>query len=617
VRRSKSKMLTRKGSALLAILSLFIFVSLARGEEEELQFLELYNGPAVDVVSADRSPRPASQTAENITVVTAKEIAALNAHTLADVLYTISGVQIEYLRTPGTLSTMDLQGANFNHLLVLVDNVPINNLGDNFPDIALIPAQIIERVEVVKGAASSSWGSALGGVINVITKTPQTERPFNGLVTASIGSRTTLDARGDVTGTVDRFGYYLSGGKLRSDGLLPNNAVDENSFYSKLHYELPVHGSISATTSLIDNVSGQLQFRGVNVNEDVHQILATVSADYPLTDRLTLDAGYRARRATNKIFFRLADSDALVMDSKSDESLNGAVFKLSWIDELQKLVLGVDYDHVWSHVSQPVAHVDVFNATADRVGVYLNDTFTFGRFAITPSGRFDHTETSGDLFSPGFGITYALTDNTVLRGYTAKGYSLVTLNRDNPTEKVWTSQVGVESADIPYLWVKGTLFRNDTWNIQTHTAAQDGSIVFGTQSQLKQGVELEARTIPVFNTSLSLGYTFTDATDGDTDATIKGVAKHLLNIGVKYEDSRHLRALLFGHYVDWNAKGTPLQGDDDNMIWDVFLGKKFSYSETTSVELFFSARNIFNGNQYLTGYNNPRRWFEGGVKCAF
>lgn len=601
---------------IVVLLSLLFFhVPSVRAEEDELQTLELYNGPSVDVVSADRSPRPASQAAENITVVTAKEIEALNAHTLAEVLYTVTGVQLEQLRTPGTLSNIQIQGAPFKHILVLIDNVQINNFADNFPDIASVPVQMIERIEIVKGAASSSWGNALGGVINVITKAPLVDRPFAGLVSGSIGGRTTFDGRGEVTGTVNRLGYYFTGGKLRSDGLLPNNQVDLNSFYGKLHYELPVHGSVSVTSSLTNNVSGQLQFSPVNVDEDLHQLLTTASVEYPLTNSLTVDAGFRARRATNKVFIRLMGDDTLLRDNYTDDASTGAVFKLSWLSDLQRVTAGVDYDHVSSHVTQPLSKADLVNATADRVGVYLNDTFTVGRFAITPSARFDHTETGGDLFSPSFGITYALTDNSVLRGYTARGYSLTSLNIEDSTEKVWTSQVGFESADVPYLWLKGTLFRNDTWNIDNRIENGDGSVSLLKRSELKQGAEVEARTLPWFFTSLSLGYTFVDARDGDTDAVIKGKARHTLNLGVKYEGPPNLRALLFGHYIDWND--VPDRGKYHDIIWDLFLGKKFIYSDTGWVELFFSVRNLFNGDQYLTGYNNPSRWFEGGIRCAF
>jgi len=598
---------------LLAALCLGLLVSPVRAEDDEVRSLELYNGADVETVSVSRSPRPASQTAENITVVTAKDIEAMNAHTLADVLFTVPGVQLEMLRTPGTVSFIDLQGSDFNHILVLIDNVPINNLADNFPDISSVPVQMIERIEIVKGAASSSWGNALGGVINVITKSPQNDRPVGGLASGSIGKRTTADARGELTGTLDRFGYYLTGGKLRSDGLQPNNWVGLNSFYGKLHYELPVRGSLTFTSFVTGGSSGETQFSTppVNFNQDNTQFIATLSMLYPLSDSLTIEGLLRTRDFTSTVSGLTIADGSIVAQTKDDELTGGSSVKVSWNSDLQRVLVGLDYDYVRAHVTEPRKGADDLNNRANRVGIYLNDTFTIHRLAITPSARYDHTGIGGDLFSPSFGITYALTENSVLRGYTAKGYSLTSLNRNNSTEKVWTSQVGVETADLPYLWLKGTLYRNDTWNIMQ---LNDPTV---KQSQLKEGFEIEARTMPVFGTSLSVGYTYTDARNSDTDEVIQGVARHTLDLGLKYEDSRYLRALLLGHYIDWNAPPS-VGGKYHDIIWDLHLGKKFTYAEYGSVEVFLSLRNIFNGQQYLYNvYKNPGSWLEGGLKCAF
>jgi vitamin B12 transporter len=304
------------------------------------------------------------------------------------------------------------------------------------------------------------------------------------------------------------------------------------------------------------------------------------------------------------------------MNSTKDEELGiGSSLKVSWLDDLQRVVAGVDYDHLKAHVSRPQIQADLLKRSADRVGFYLNDTFTLGDLAVTPSARFDHTDTGGDLFSPSFGITYSLTDNSVIRGYTARGYSLTSLSRDSSTEKVWTSQVGFESADIPFLWLKGTLFRNETWDITVLARNPDGSISSFKQRHLKQGYELEARTLPFLGTSLSIGYTFIHARNGDTDAILKGVPRHTLDLGIKYEDSRFLRAVLIGHYIDWNAASG---AKDRDILWDLHLSKKISYSENSSVDLFVSVRNLFNVDQYADQlYKNPGRWVEGGVRCAF
>jgi vitamin B12 transporter len=613
--RLKSTVARAKAPFLLAVFCLALSVSLARGEDDDLRSLELYNGAVADIVSATRSPRPASQTAENITVVTAKEIEALNAHTLADIIIGVAGIQLEMNRTPGTGVNTEIQGSNYSHVLVLFDNVPINNLADNFPDIALIPVQMIERVEIVKGAASSSWGSALGGVINVITKTPQTERPFAGMLSGSIGKRTTADSRAEVSGTVSRLGYYLTAGNLRSDGLLPNNMVDRSNAYGKLHYELPVRGSLTMSALYTDGSCGLLAFtrRDVDYKQDQqgHQLISTLSLQYPLADHFTLEAALRTRLSNQELTLRTVSDDVVRQATKDDESSRGGSLNISWLGELQRIVAGVDYDHAKVHLSSPLQQADQTTMSADRFGVYLNDTFTLGNFAVTPSARYDHTGNGGNLFSPSLGVTYALTENSVLRGYTSRGYSLVSLNRDDTVEKVWTSQVGIESGDIPYLWVKGTLFRNDTWNVSGSNP--DPSV---KQQQLKQGYELEARTLPFLNTSLSVGYTFIDAWDGDTGAVLREIPRYTVDVGIRYQDGANLRALLTGRYIDWN--GHESNGRYGDVIWDLHLGKKFQYSDNGSVELFLSVRNLLNGNQYVRdAYQNARRWAEGGIRCNF
>jgi vitamin B12 transporter len=598
---------------LIIFLVLSYQVDVALAEDEDRRSLELYSGGGVDTVSSSRSPRPASQTAENISVVTAQEIEALNAHTLADILVVVPGIQFESYQTPGSSGNFLIQGSRFDHVLVLVDNVPINNLTSNFPDIATIPAQLIERVEIVKGAASSAWGSALGGVINVITKSAGTERPVGGLLSASLGKRATADTRAEVTGTLNRFGYYLTGGNLRSDGLLPGNEVDQYSFYGKLRYELPVHGVISFSTLYTDITSGQFANGQMKVDQSGRQSLSTLSFFSPITDSFNIETTLRARYGDPGIRFRNSADGALQQSRKSEESSVGGNLNLTWTGEIQRVVAGVDYDHARGQLTLtiPSDQHDLLNRSADRVGVYLNDTITLGNFAITPSARFDHTGTGEDLFSPSLGVTYALTENSVLRGYTSRGYSITSLNLTDSTEKVWTSQVGFETGEVPFLWLKGTLFRNDTWNIATIQPPEN------KQRLLKQGVELELRTLPFWNTSLSAGYTFIDARDGDTDRIIEGAARHTVALGVKYQNTSNFRALLTGRYTDWNITTTS-DGKYDDVIWDLHLAKKFPYGNNGSFEIFTSIHNLLNGQQFLSSlYPNARVWAEAGVRCSF
>ncbi len=73
---------------------------------------------------------------------------------------------------------IELAGFGADHILVLIDGMEILGRTNGQLDISQISTDQIERIEVVKGASSALYGSeALGGIINIITKTPQ--KDFN------------------------------------------------------------------------------------------------------------------------------------------------------------------------------------------------------------------------------------------------------------------------------------------------------------------------------------------------------------------------------------------------------------------------------------------------------
>src|SRR4030043_1906305 len=180
--------------------------------EEEMKILRMFYKEEELVVTPTRNLKPISQVAENITIVTAEQIESMNAHTLTDVLNTIPGIQVDIRGGPGSVANALIQGSDFRHVLVIIDGVTLNNLSDNFADISAIPVQNIKRIEIIKGPASSSWGSSLGGVINIITKAPAQAKKIEGTLSASYGERNTGDYRAEASGKIDNFGYYVYGG---------------------------------------------------------------------------------------------------------------------------------------------------------------------------------------------------------------------------------------------------------------------------------------------------------------------------------------------------------------------------------------------------------------------
>ncbi|UCC40677.1 MAG: TonB-dependent receptor, partial [Candidatus Aminicenantes bacterium] len=216
--------------------------------DEEMLILRMYYKEKDLVVSATRHLKPISQVAENVTVVTAQEIEDMNAHTVAEVLNRLTGFFVSFSQDFGSTSLPRIQGSDEWHVLVLVDGVPWNFLSTGAAETNSIPVGIIERIEVIKGPASSAWGSSLGGVVNIITKSVgDTARPAVS-IRASYGERNTQDYRAEASGLAGPAGYYLFAGRQESDGLRSSRYFDNDSFYSK--WNLTVSDNVDVGLSI-------------------------------------------------------------------------------------------------------------------------------------------------------------------------------------------------------------------------------------------------------------------------------------------------------------------------------------------------------------------------------
>jgi len=142
------------------------------------------------VVTAQRVETKDLDTPATTTVITAQQLKDSGAQTAFDALERIPGVNA-YSYGPAGEGSIDLSRINIRGLdkgtLVLIDGSPANLMNYN-QIMNAIPVESIEKIEVVKGAASVLYGAeAMAGVINIITKKP-TDNQLHGSVTGMIGS---------------------------------------------------------------------------------------------------------------------------------------------------------------------------------------------------------------------------------------------------------------------------------------------------------------------------------------------------------------------------------------------------------------------------------------------
>ncbi len=452
-------------------------------------------------------------------------------------------------------------------------------------------------------------------MINVITIAPERSRLVGGSVDASIGERTTADTGANFTGSSGSLGYFLSGGRLGSDGLLPHSKLDSAYIYGKLDYKLPGRGYLTGTVHYSGADREHLYVPQSNMmnDVDVRYLYTTLQLQRPLGDRLELEVkGHYAKRDMDSEQKRI--SDGSLFDLLQDrEDAYGLTAQMVWRGDHHLLVAGTEYKHKEFRVADsfdPTIQLPKHSRNFDRYGLFLNDTITIGPLSVTPGGRFDSCPL-GDRFSPSIGVTWQVTDQTLLRGYTAHGYSAPRYTKDGETADILTGQIGAESLAIPCLWLKGTLFRNDTSNVRD-IFNQDTNI---PERRIAFGSELEIRTVPVWNTSLGTGWTYTDTYRAGDDSTVY-LPSQTVQLMLRYDDKKY-RGVLTGRHVWWHSNPA-FEGRYSGMTWDLHLGAKLYKSEQNSLELFFSGHNLFDTAQYPDVYTpNTGRWFEGGMKVRF
>jgi vitamin B12 transporter len=600
------------------------------------------------VVSSTRHAKPVSLVAENISIITAQEIEDMNAHTVAEVLDRIPGLFVSYSREFGAPSLMLIQGSEERHVLVKVDGVPWNLMADGGAKTNSIPVGIIDRIEVIKGPASSAWGSSLGGIINILTKaTGATERP-EGSVSVSCGERNTRDYRAQFSGKAGLVGYYLYAGHKDSDGLRSSRYFDTDSLYAK--FKIPVFEDgavgISLGYSRPHTGVGDLPAANITSKGNIRTFFATTSFDASLTEDLYLNVSLyifkqKARQRNNSLGLEFFSRPGeLFLDNILDEETIGGSAKLVWKRNMHTAVLGMDVDR--GSLDQRInagkilrlrgaPKVSTSHPDEEQWAVYANDTIVIDRWSFTPGIRYDHNSITGSFTSPSLGVTYRLGKKTVVRASVSRGFAKPPLsftsrgglftdpNRSLDPERVWSYQAGMESTAFRYFRIKATLFRHDLKKAlsRKRVISRPPALNYKAVNKGKirrQGLEIEVQTIPVYNFSFLGGFAYVHIKPA-SDSGASDVYSY--NIGISYDDGKSLKAELFGCYLWWDLDSF-FNAEYKDFIWDLNLTKKIYTKEKSFTEIFLSAHNLFNASQYSLGDNkNPRRWVEAGIRVKF
>lgn len=208
--------------------ALLPFIVTAQAQADTLQIASL--DPVV--VTATRQAMRSSELLSDVTVVDNEELAQAGQSTLGDILARQPGIEFYTQGSNGATGSVFMRGTSSGHTLVLIDGIRAGSatLGQ-MSSWSRIPASQIERIEILRGPASSLYGSdAIGGVIQIFTR--QGNGPFKANAEVGGGSYDTYSATGGFSGSQNGWRYSLNANTYKTGGF---NSIKnpQNSAYNK------------------------------------------------------------------------------------------------------------------------------------------------------------------------------------------------------------------------------------------------------------------------------------------------------------------------------------------------------------------------------------------------
>ena len=126
------------------------------------------------VVTAAAFPAQEAEVSANVTIITREEIERQQAVTVSEILTQLPGLHVDESGARGGLSSVYIRGGDPNFTAIMIDGIPINdptNARGGSVDLSSLTPENIERIEIVRGPASSLYGSdPMAGVINIVTR---------------------------------------------------------------------------------------------------------------------------------------------------------------------------------------------------------------------------------------------------------------------------------------------------------------------------------------------------------------------------------------------------------------------------------------------------------------
>lgn len=641
-----------------------LFAQEAKTENAAEQPVEL---PPV-TVTATRVVMPTAELAQSYSLITSQNIEEARFQSVMEVLRDEVSMAPKAYGPYDSNAQISIRGMDSYHTKVLVDGIPYmdNSSTESFPILSNLSLYDIDRIEIVKGATSLQGSSAMGGVINIITKRP-TEDGIHGRIALEAGSHERLNASALFLGKYDIVDFKLGIGRDSERGI---SAVASDQ-YGNVNSDNDVYRSMAYTGGLGIQFTPEwrMELNGIFQDIDEEYDSGYTYDDWYTGDTIVVpdDDNVWVRRniASGKLMgkdlfdgkldlsiaYAFTRSDRAYRNRKNTETLyryTGDTQLLNGqatyhINDWNDLTLGVEYiDECAENIT---AHVRTLKrshyTTAGFVGYQVEPVTNL---FIALNGRYtDHSEFGDEWTGDASAKYYLEATGTTFRASMGKGYRSPSVYElyappsgwgflgGNPdlkpeTNKTW--EVGIDQE----VWEKkvlvgATYFENRVQNYIVSAALEDGTTYGQISGVAILGAEAFAVVKPIDQLSLRAAYTYQHARDRQATVDkhlIAYIPSHKATLDATWYpmENKKLAVNLGGAWTGtrWNQSNS--NGTRSKLGDFMLIHTAVSYKLNDNWQFYGRIENLLNTNYTLsddfgTRYNTYGRCYYVGAVFTF
>ncbi|MFH1622447.1 MAG: TonB-dependent receptor [Candidatus Omnitrophota bacterium] len=638
------------------------------------------------IITPNRFSQKFQNSTGEISIITRQDIENSGAEILLDVFRTIKGVIVRDYYGNGARATVDLRGfgeTSSSNALVLVDGRRVNTPDLSGVDWMQIPLERIERVEILHGGTGSVlYGdNAVGGVINIITKTGYSKQP-TWEAYSSLGSYNMNKQSISCDGATDKLSYSVTTSRLDTNGYRQNSEYRSSDLGTKLKYQLndaitlklsgdyheadlglpgPLNANEYATLSRRESKASE---RDNKVGEQDYYIkfdLEGLTFDFGIVN---LDFSYR-RRWTDTYWGTYSIINSARIDTFAFTP--NYTCTLDLFGRPNKVIMGIDYykiDNILNDFSATAAQTGDGDVDKRSLGVYFSDSFSVtDKLSVDLGYRyermrydFDYVDFQGwyttvddfekrkeEAFKGG--VVYSWNEDTQLFFNTSKSFrSPLTdefllydfsvlpygrsINKGLGTQTSLNFDCGIRHAFNKYLRTDLTFFNMDINNEIYFDPLVSKNDTYDKTRHQGVNLQVDFKLTQRITAFANWMYTRARFQDGTYDnKTIPMVPLNKASLGMNLGFWENFKVIPIVNFVGRRYLISDQANQAGKLDSYITADLRLSY-ENSSYEIFINLNNIFNRKyvEYAVTnssgtsknyYPSPERNFTAGVKIKF